>query len=84
MYGLHGDSCIHLHANGSMLGAWYWFHHIHLVAYPAVRLVAKLMSGLYPRRHRPLLKALGRTAVERAGKLGVVNQAHSIFETLSP
>ena len=32
-YGLHGDSCIHLHSNGSMLEAWYWFHH-NLVAAP--------------------------------------------------
>ena len=29
----HGDSCIHLHSNGSMLGACYWFHH-NLVAAP--------------------------------------------------
>ena len=30
-----------------------------LLQHPAIRLVAKMMSGLYSRRHRPLLKELG-------------------------
>ena len=69
-YGLHGDSCIHLHSNGSMLRAWYWFHH-NLVAAPGnsvgstddVRVVSSTPS----------------TAVQRAGVLGVVNQAQSLI-----
>ena len=69
-YGLHGDRCIHLHSNGSTLGAWYWFHQ-NLVAAPGnsdgsqddVRVVSSPPS----------------TAVERAGKLGCVNQAQPLI-----
>ena len=58
------------HSNGSMLRAWYWFHH-NLVAAPGnsvgstddVRVVSSTPS----------------TAVQRAGKLGVVNQAQSLI-----
>ena len=68
-YGLHGDSCIHLHSNGSMLGAWYWFHH-NLVAAPGNSVGSKDYVRVVP--SPPL------TAVERAGKLGVMNQAQSL------
>ena len=67
-YGLHGDSCIHLHSCGSMLGAWYWFHH-NLVGAPG-----NLVGSKYDVRVVPSPPS---TAVERAGKLGVVNQAQS-------
>ena len=68
-YGLHSDSCIHLHSNGSMLGAWYWFHH-NLVAAPGNSVGSKDDVRVVP--------SPPSTAVERAGKLGVVNQAQSL------
>ena len=70
---MHGDSCIHLHSNGSMLGAWYWFHH-NLVAAPGNSVGSK-----YDVR---VVSSPTSIAVERAGKLGVVNQAQSLI--LSP
>ena len=68
-YGLHSDSCIHLHSNGSMLGAWYWFHH-NLVAAPGNSVGSKDDVRVVP--------SSPSTAVERAGKLGVVHQAQSL------
>ena len=72
MYGLYGDSCIHVHSNGSMLGAWYWFHH-NLVAAPG-NLVGSIKYDV-----RAVVPSPPSTAVERAGKLGVVNQAQSLI-----
>ena len=69
MYGLHGDSCIHLHSSGSMFGAWYWFHH-NLVAAPGNSVGSKDDARVVP--------SSPSTSVERAGKLGVVNQAQSL------
>ena len=66
MYGLHGDSCIHLHSNGSMLGAWYWFHH-NLVAAPG--------NSVGSKDDVRVVSSPPSTAVEGAGKLGFVNQA---------
>ena len=63
---VHGDSCIHLHSNGSMSGAWYWFHH-NLVAAPGNSVGSKYDVRVVP--------SPPSTAVERAGKRGVVNQA---------
>ena len=65
-YGLHGDSCIHLHSNGSMLGAWYWFHH-NLAAAPG--------NSVGSKDDVRVVLSSPSTAVERTGKLGVVNQA---------
>ena len=65
-YGLHGDSCIDLHSSGSMLGAWYWFHH-NRVAAPGNSVVSK--------DDVRVVASPPSTAVERAVKLGVVNQA---------
>ena len=53
-----------------MLGAWYWFHH-NLVAAPGNSVGSKDDVMVVP--SPPL------TAVERAGKLGVVNQAQSLI-----
>ena len=69
-YGLHGDSCIHLHPNGSMLGAWYWFHH-NLVAAPGNSVGSKDDVGV--------VSSPPSTTVERAGKLGVMNQAQPLI-----
>ena len=63
---MHIDSCIHLHSNGSMLVAWYWFHH-NIVAAPGNSVGSKYDDRVVP--------SPPSTAVERAGKLGVVNQA---------
>ena len=65
--GLHSDSCIHLHSNGSMLGAWHWFHH-NLVTAPENSVCSKDDVRVVP--------SPPSTAVERAVKLRVVNQAH--------
>ena len=69
-YGLHGDSCIHLHSNRSMMGAWYWFHH-NLVATPGNTVGSKYDVRVVP--------TPPSTAVERAGRLGVVNQGQSLI-----
>ena len=61
-YGLHGDRCIHLHSNGSMLGAWYWFHH-NLVAAPG--------NSVGSKDDVRVVSSPPSTAVERTGKLGV-------------
>ena len=68
-YCLHGDRCIHLHSNGSMLGAWYWFHH-NLVAAPSNSVGSKDDVRVVP--------SPPSTTVEIAGKLGVVDQAQSL------
>ena len=67
--GLHGDICIHLHSNGSMLEAWYWFHR-NLVAAPGNSVGSKDDVRVVP--------SSPSIAVERAGKIGVVNQAQSL------
>ena len=41
-----------------------------LLQLPVIRLVAKMMPGLYPRRHRPLLKELGCLGRESGSILG--------------
>ena len=69
-YGLPGDSCIHLHSNGSMLRAWYWFHH-NLVEAPGNSVGSKDEVRVVP--------SPPSSAVERAGKLGVVNQAQYLI-----
>ena len=69
-YGLHGDRCIHLHSNGSMLGAWHWFHH-NRIAEPDNSVGSKYDVRVVP--------SPPSTAVERAGKLGVENQAQSLM-----
>ena len=69
-YGLHGDNCIHLHSNGSMLGAWYWFRH-NLIASPGNSVGSKDDVRVVP--------SPPSTAVERAGKLGVVNQVQPLI-----
>ena len=69
-YGLHSDSCIHLHSNESMLGAWYWFHNNHFAA-PGISVGSK--------DDVRVVSSPPSTAVERAGKLGVVNQAQSLI-----
>ena len=61
-YGLRGDSCIHLHFNGSMFGAWYWFHH-NLVAAPG--------NSVGSKDDVRAVSSPPSTAVERAWKLGV-------------
>ena len=53
-----------------MLGAWYWFHH-NLVAAPGNSVGSKYDVRVVP--------SPPSTAVERAGKLGVVNQAQSLI-----
>ena len=53
-----------------MLGAWYWFHHI-LVAAPGDSVGSKDDVRVVP--------SPPSTAVERAGKLGVVNQAQPLI-----
>ena len=72
-YGLHGDSCIQLHSNGSLLGVWYWFHH-NLVEAPGNSVGSKDDVRVVP--------SPPSTAVERAGKLGVVN--HGQYLILCP
>ena len=71
-YGLHGDICIHLHSNGSMLEAWYWFHR---------NRVAALGNSVGSKDDVRVVPSSPSTAVERAGKLGVVNQAQSRLAT---
>ena len=53
-----------------MLGAWYWFHH-NLVAAPG--------NSVGSKDHVGVVSSLPSTAVERAGKLGVVNQAQPLI-----
>ena len=69
-YGLHGDSCNHLHSNGSMFVASYWFHH-NLVAAPG--------NSVGSKDDVRVIFSPPSTAVERAGKLRVVNQAQSFI-----
>ena len=69
-YGLHGDSYIHLHSNVSMLGVWYWFHH-NLVAAPG--------NSFGSKDDVKVVSSPPSTAVERAGKLGVVNKAQPLI-----
>ena len=54
-----------------MLGAWYWFHH-NLVAAPGNSVGSKDDVRVVP--------SSPSTAVERAGKLGVVNQAQYLSD----
>ena len=53
-----------------MLGAWYWFHH-NLVAVPGNSVGSKYDVRVVP--------SPPSTAVERAGKLGVVNQGQTLI-----
>ena len=66
---------MHLHSNGSMLGAWYWFHH-NIDAAPGNSVGCKYYVGVVP--------SPPSTAVETAGKLGIVNQAQCLIEKRSP
>ena len=65
----YSDCFIHLHSNGVMLGAWYWFHH-NLVAAPG--------NSVGSKDDVRVVSSPPQTSVERAGKLLTVNQVQSV------